>query len=253
MACACGNSSQKSGATSQTQSSPLKYYTFRIVAELPHSTDSYTQGFEYADGLFWESTGGYGSSVMQTTMPSSGEPQKVTPLSRNYFGEGMTILGNRVYQLTWRKGKAFVYDRTTLRKVGEFDYKGEGWGLTTDGSKLYMSDGSERITVREAKSFAILDTIEVTIGGRKAQNLNELEWIGGEIWANVYLTHQIVRIDPSTGKVVGIIDLEGLQSPTDITYNTDVLNGIAHDPATGRIWLTGKNWNKVYQVEIVQK
>ena len=116
-----------------------------------------------------------------------------------------------------------------------------------------MTDGSGRITVRDPKSFDILSTIEVTIGGRKAQNLNELEWINGEIWANVYLTEQILRIDPTTGKAVGIIDLAGLQSPTDITYNTDVLNGIAHDPATGRIWLTGKNWNKVYQVEIVEK
>lgn len=254
MACGCGSKAQKRPLATQQQPSALKYYTFRTIAELPHSTSDYTQGFEYADGLFWEGTGGYGSSALKYYEPTSGgAAQKEVALSRSYFGEGITLLGEKVYQLTWRKGKAFVYDRQTLRKVGEFNYKGEGWGLTTDGKVLYMSNGTHTITLRDVATFKPLGSFDVTLGGRKMQNLNELEWVDGEIWANVYLTDNIVRIDPASGKVVGVIDLAGLQSPEDVSYNTDVLNGIAYDKATGRLWLTGKNWNKIYQVEIVEK
>lgn len=255
MACGCGGSTQKRPkSVNVAPNASVKTYTFRIVQELPHSTSDYTQGFQYVDGMFWEGTGGYGSSVLKRYSPSATvAPEKEVALSRNYFGEGITVLGDRVYQLTWRRGKAFVYDRKTLRKVEEFSYEGEGWGLTSDGKVLYMSDGSHRITVRNASTFAPLRTIEVSLGGRKPNNLNELEWVGGEIWANVYLTNNIFRIDPESGKVVGIIDLAELQSPLDVTFNTDVLNGIAYDAATGRIWLTGKNWNKIYQVEIIEK
>lgn len=255
MACGCGGRTHKSPSTeAKSAPSALKYYSFNITAELPHSTSDYTQGFEFADGMFWEGTGGYGSSVLKYYEPTSGgAAQREVALSRTYFGEGITLLGDRVYQLTWRKGKAFVYDRQTLRKVGEFDYKGEGWGLATDGKVLYMSNGSHTITLRDPKTFDPLGTFDVTLGGRKVENLNELEWVEGEIWANIYLTDNIYRIDPASGKVVGIIDLAGLQSPEDVTYNTDVLNGIAYDKATGRLWLTGKNWNKIYQVEIVEK
>lgn len=254
MACSCGGGAQKRGsATGEKQATALKYYTFRIVAELPHSTSDYTQGFQYADGKFWEGTGGYGSSQLKVYAPYEGSPEREVSLDRKYFGEGITLFGDEVYQLTWLKGRALVYDRKTLRKVREYSYDGEGWGLTTDGKVLYMSDGTGTITLRDPESFKPVGTIKVTVGNRKADQLNELEWIGGEIWANVYMTDNIYRIDPATGRVVGIIDLAGLQSPLDVAYNTDVLNGIAHDPATGRIWLTGKNWNKIYQVEIVEK
>ncbi len=249
----CGGAQKRTATNSEKGNHTLKYYTFRIVGELPHSTSDYTQGFQYADGMFWEGTGGYGSSVLKRYEPYRGASQREIALPRTYFGEGITLLGEEIFQLTWRKGKAFVYDKQSLRKRREFDYEGEGWGITTDGKVLYMSDGSNKITLRDPKTFASLGTISVTLGGRKVENLNELEWINGEIWANVYMTDNIVRINPESGKVVGIIDLAGLQSPLDVTYNTDVLNGIAHDPTTGRIWLTGKNWNKIYQVEIVEK
>lgn len=254
MACSCGGATPKRGAvTSDEQAKSLKYYTFRIVAELPHSTSDYTQGFQYADGKFWEGTGGYGRSQLKVYAPYEGAPEREIDLPRTYFGEGITLLGNEIYQLTWLKGKAFVYDRQSLRKLREYSYEGEGWGLTTDGKVLYMTDGSGKITVRDPKTFEPLRTINVTLGGRKTDNLNELEWIGGEIWANVYMTDNVYRIDPESGKVVGVVDMAGVQSPLDVTYNTDVLNGIAYDPATGRIWMTGKNWNKIYQVEIVEK
>lgn len=256
VACGCGGRTQRGNTASSASNSSTapKYYTFNITAELPHSTSDYTQGFEYADGVFWEGTGGYGSSVLKYYEPTSGgAAQREVSLPRTYFGEGITLLGDKVYQLTWRKGKAFVYDRQTLRKVGEYSYEGEGWGLTTDGKVLYMSNGSHTITLRDAATFKPIGSINVTLGGKKVQNLNELEWVEGEIWANVYLTDTIVRIDPASGKVVGVIDLTGLQSPEDVSYNTDVLNGIAYDKATGRLWLTGKNWNKIYQVEIVEK
>ena len=254
MACGCGSGAQKrTTATTQTPSSSHKYYTFRTIAELPHSTSDYTQGFQFADGVFWEGTGGYGPSALKRYEPYGGASQKEISLPRIYFGEGITLLGEEIFQLTWRKGKAFVYDKQSLRKLREHNYDGEGWGLTTDGQVLYMSDGSNILTVRDPKTFKPLRTIAVTFGGRKVYQLNELEWIDGEIWANVYMTDTIVRIDPTSGNIVGVIDLTGLQSPLDVTYDTDVLNGIAHDPATGRIWLTGKNWNKIYQVEIIEK
>lgn len=255
MTCGCQGTTQKRASNSQRppKQSGVSYYTFNIVTELPHSTSAYTQGFQYADGLFWEGTGGNGSSRLQIINPLTGEATKSISLASKYFGEGITLLGDEIFQLTWREGKAFVYDRQTLRKLREYDYQGEGWGLTTDGKVLYMSDGSDKITIRDPKSFNPVGELKVTLGGQRVRNINELEWIEGEIWANIYLTTDIIRIDPATGKVVGIIDLSELQSPADVSYRTDVLNGIAYDPATGRIWLTGKNWNKVYEVQIIQK
>lgn len=254
IACSCGGAQKRANNNSSSSAKgDVKYYTFRTVAELPHSTTAYTQGFQYLDGLFWEGTGGNGSSELRVVNPLTGEATKSISLERRYFGEGITILGDEIFQLTWQSGKAFVYDRHTLRKVREFDYKGEGWGLTTDGKLLYMSDGTDKITIRNPKTFEVVGEIKATLGGYKIGDINELEWIEGEIWANIYLTTDIVRIDPKSGKVVGIIDLSTLQSPIDVTLTTDVLNGIAYDPTTKAIWLTGKNWNKVYQVEIMPK
>ncbi len=255
MACSCAGGTQRRGSNNSSGKprSDVKYYTFKTIAEHPHSTSAYTQGFEYADGRFWEGTGGYGESELRVVNLLTGEAERSIRLPDKYFGEGITLLGDEIFQLTWRRGKAFVYDRQTLTKLREFQYEGEGWGLTTDGKVLYMSDGTDKITLRDPKTFRPLGEIRATLGGHKITDINELEWVGGEIWANIYLTTDIVRIDPVSGKVVGIIDLSSLQSPFDVTNTTDVLNGIAYDAATGRLWLTGKNWNKVYQVEIIEK
>ena len=257
--CSAGPKKPKKTAThsAQTISSegrvvPVRY-GFRVVAELLHSTSAYTQGLQWEGGLFYEGTGLNGRSELRVVNPATGEAVRSVSLERKYFGEGITLLGDRIYQLTWTAGKAFVYDKATLRRVDEFSYEGEGWGITTDGKSLYTSDGTDRIVVRNPQNFRVERTIEVRMAGRKVNMLNELEWIGGEIWANVYMTDNIVRINPESGKVVGVADLAGLQLPSDVSYNTDVLNGIAYDKTTGRIWLTGKNWNKIYQVEIVEK
>ena len=155
--------------------------------------------------------------------------------------------------LTWQNNKAFVYDLETFDKVGEFDYSGEGWGLTTDGKHLYMSDGSEKIYVLDPETFRRIRTIEVYTDQSKVAYVNEMEWIKGEIWANVYMTDTIIRIDPQTGAVTGAIDMSGLLSEADVTPATDVLNGIAYDARTGRIFVTGKNWNKLFEISVHPK
>lgn len=239
-------------AASEGKVIPLRY-GYRVVAELPHSTSAYTQGLQWEDGVFYEGTGLNGRSELRVVNPATGEALKRVSLDRSYFGEGITLLGDRIYQLTWTSGKAFVYDKATLRKVDEHSYEGEGWGITTDGTLLYTSDGTDRITVRNPRTFKAERTIEVRNAGRKLGMLNELEWIEGEIWANVYMTDQIVRINPESGAVVGIVDLTGLQAPSDRKWQDDVLNGIAWDSSARRLFVTGKNWNKIYQIELTQE
>lgn len=257
MACGCHTATRKravaetaDNAAASAAARVVKRYGVRTVAVYPHSTDAYTQGLLMADGKLYEGTGLNGRSQLRRIDLQSGEVEKRAELPRRYFGEGIALLGDKIYQITWTSGKAFVYDKASFARLSEFDYKGEGWGLTTDGSKLYMSDGSNRIIVRNPATFAAERTIEVRMAGKALSGLNELEWIDGEIWANVYTTDTIVRISPADGSVTGIIDLQGLQSPTDVSFDTDVLNGIAYDAPTGRILVTGKNWNKIYQIEL---
>ena len=175
------------------------------------------------------------------------------PLDDSYFGEGLALLGGKLYQLTWRSNKGFVYDLKTFERVGEFGYGGEGWGLATDGTSLYQSDGTEKIRVIDPETFRTVRTIEVCTDRSRVPYINELEWIDGELWANVYTTDTVIRIDPRTGAVVGVIDLAGLLSPADVTAQTDVLNGIAYDAKTGRIFVTGKNWNKLFEIVPVRQ
>jgi glutamine cyclotransferase len=174
-------------------------------------------------------------------------------LPDDFFAEGADILDGKIYQLTWLENKCFVYDAATLEKVREFAYDGEGWGLTTDGTKLYMSDGTANIAVRNPDTFRIERTFAVLRGGKPVEYINELEWIDGRIWANVYTTEEVLIINPETGTVEGSIDFRGLISELTITSTTDVMNGIARDAATGKIYVTGKNWDKLFEVEIFKK
>lgn len=230
-----------------------KEYTYAVRAVHPHRTDSYTQGLFFADGVLWEGTGQYGASVLQTVEPETGKTRVVARLPRSEFGEGIALLDGKVYQLTWMENKAYVYDAATGRKLREFRYPGEGWGLTTDGEKLYMSDGSENIYTLDPETFRREKRTTVTFAGRPVPYLNELEWIDGRIWANVYTTDRIVMIDPATGAVEGVADLAGLLPAEERGPETDVLNGIAYDAATKRIFVTGKNWSRLFEIELIEK
>lgn len=238
--------------TDNTAPTPIRpvWYGYTVVASYPHLRTSYTQGLQYAGGEMWEGTGERGSSVLQRIDLESGEANVVARLPRSEFGEGITLLGDKIYQLTWTSNKAHVYDAASGRKLRTFLYAGEGWGLTTDGSMLYMSDGTETIDVRDPATFDVKRRITVTLEGEPLRLLNELEWIDGRIWANVYTTDYIVIIDPSTGVVEGIADMRGLLPDEERDAATDVLNGIAYDAATGRIFVTGKNWSRIYEITL---
>ena len=230
-----------------------KEYTYSVRAVHPHPATSYTQGLQYADGRLWEGTGQHGESVVQTLDLTTGRAEVFARLPKEDFGEGIALLDGKVYQLTWQSNKAYVYDARTGEKIREFRYPGEGWGLTTDGKKLYMSDGTATIHTVDPATFRREKRVTVTYKGAPVEYLNELEWIGGKIWANVYTTDQIVVIDPATGVVEGVVDLAGLLPETEMTATTDVLNGIAYDAEGDRIFVTGKNWPKLYEIEITEK
>lgn len=228
-------------------------YGYRVVKSHPHDAGAYTQGLFWHDGFLYESTGLKGESTLRRVDLSSGEVLQSISLDAKYFGEGAAILGGKIYQLTWEEQTGFIYDAGSFEKVGEFGYTGAGWGLTTDGQYLYMSNGSEKILVLDPQTLRPIRTIEVYTDQDRVIYLNELEWIDGEIWANVYTTDRIVRIDPATGVVKGIIDLKRLLPSADKDLSTDVLNGIAHDPATGRIFVTGKRWKKLFEIALLEQ
>lgn len=229
----------------------VKEYKLKVVKEYPHRTDAYTQGLFFHEGTLYETTGQYGESSIRTVDLVTGEPIVNKKLSRKYFGEGSVILDGELYVLTWTNRVAFRYDAATLTYKATVSYPREGWGLTTDGKQLIASDGSATLYFLE-KDLKVQRKLPVTLNGRPVRNLNELEWIEGKIWANLYTTDSIVIINPSSGKVEGLIDCAGLLPAQLHTYDTDVLNGIAVD-AAGHIYLTGKNWPKLYQIELVKK
>ena len=220
----------------------------RVVKEYPHDVRAYTQGLFFHDGVLYESTGGHGSSSLRTVDLESGKPLQVKKLQRKYFGEGSVILDGSLYLLTWQSQVAFRYDASTLEYKETFSWPREGWGLTTDGKQLIASDGSANLYFLDS-TMKVKKHLHVTMNDRPVMYLNELEWIDGKIWANVYTTDYIVIIDPSTGKVEGRINCKGLLPDSLRTATTDVLNGIAID-GEGGIYLTGKNWPRLYKVNI---
>lgn len=227
-------------------------YGYIVNKEYPHSTDSYTQGLQIVDGVMYESTGLNGASRLMRVDMKSGGKEVLARLPERDFGEGITILGDTIYMLTWRSKVCYLFDRTSGKKIDQREYPTEGWGLTTDGERLYMSDGSNRITIRERGSFREISFHPIYLFGRALPYLNELEWIEGRIWANVYTTDMIVIINPTTWQVEGVVDLTGLLPQKERTAQTDVLNGIAYDEATKKIYVTGKNWSKLYEIEIIE-
>ncbi len=238
---------------SACQAQPPKQYTYKVVKSYTHDTQAYTQGLFYHNGALYESTGQYGQSSLRKVTLSSGGIEQISRMPRNLFAEGACLLNNKIYQLTWQEQRCLVYDLNSFRQTGSFGYSTEGWGLTTDGKLLIMSDGSSTLYFRDPESFAELRRVKVRNNGKEIPYLNELEYINGEIWANIYTTDLIVRINPADGKVTGVIDLQHLLPRSLHSAQTDVLNGIAYDKAGNRIFVTGKNWPKLYEITLVEK
>lgn len=230
----------------------VKEYELEIVKEYPHDVTSYTQGLFFEDGQLYESTGQFGLSTFRKVNLEDGKALKRLDFSDEYFIEGSVIFEGKLYVLTWTNRKAFVYDAETLEYLSAWSYPREGWGLTHNGKSLIASDGSANLYFMD-KNFAPEKKLKVTIDDRPVRFLNELEFIDGRIWANVYTTDSIVIINPKDGRVEGLIDCTGLLPKSLYDASTDVLNGIAYDEKTGKIYLTGKNWPKLYEVRIVEK
>jgi glutamine cyclotransferase len=227
-------------------------YSYKIKNSWPHDKHAYTQGLIFLDGILWESTGQYGASSLRKVELKTGKVIKQISVPKNYFAEGMTVFHNKVFQLTWQEQKGFIYDPATFQKQGEFSYTGEGWGLTHNGESLIMSDGSDQIRFLDPSTLQTTHTISVTDRGAPVDQLNELEYIDGEIYANIYMTDRIARIEPKTGKVVAWIDLTGILASKDRTGGEDVLNGIAYDETGKRLFVTGKMWPKLFEIEIIK-
>jgi glutaminyl-peptide cyclotransferase len=222
----------------------------KVLSVRPHDAAAYTQGLLYHGGSLYESTGLYGSSTLREVYPQTGEIKRKATLPSQYFGEGLALAGDRLIQLTWQEQKAFLYRIADFAPAGELRYDGEGWGLCWDGHRLAMTDGSDRLTFRDAQTFAVLSEVRVTLGGRPVDRLNELECVEGAVYANVWQTDEILRIDPASGKVTAVIDASGLLT-RDERRRAEVLNGIAWDPARKTFLLTGKLWPKMFEVTFV--
>lgn len=225
---------------------------FQVLNIFPHDTSSYTQGLIWHEGKLWEGTGWETESKLLLTDLKTGKAIKSVKLPDNEFGEGITILNNKIYQLTWKDHKVYVYDLKSLKQEKVFDWPYEGWGITTDGKALLVSTGGSNLYWVDPATFKITKTLGVSDNNGYVSNLNELEWVNGFIYANQYLTDYILKIDPSSGSVVGRINLAGLlqQSNQLIVENTDVLNGIAFNPTTGNFLVTGKRWPALYELKL---
>lgn len=230
---------------------PAPVQGYRVVRVYPHDRGAFTQGLVVDDGLLLEGTGIYGQSSLREVDLATGEVLRMIELPEQYFGEGITVLGGRVYQLTWREHTGFVYDRESFELLRAFDYPTEGWGLTHDGEKLIMSDGTPILHFLDPETLEEIGQVEVYDGKQPVTWLNELEYVQGEVFANVWQSDRIARIDPQTGLVVGWIDLTGLLSPADRTQPVDVLNGIAYDATNDRLFVTGKWWPKLFEIELL--
>jgi glutamine cyclotransferase len=240
-------------SSSPAQPPVIPVYGYRVIHTYPHDTNAFTEGLVYADGYLYEGTGLYGSSELRQEVLTTGVVVQRRALSAQYFGEGVAVYGNKIAELTWQSHTGFVLDRATFALQGQFGYSWEGWGLTYDGSRLIMSDGTPTIHFLDPATLQPTGQITVTAEGQGVRNLNELEWVNGEIYANVWMTDRIARISPATGDVTGWIDLTGLR-PAGTYGNPDaVLNGIAYDVAGNRLFVTGKLWPSLFEIQLVPK
>lgn len=230
---------------------PPESLRVEVLKTYPHDRGAFTQGLLLHQGTLYESTGQVGMSSLRQVELATGRVMRKIDVPPPYFAEGLALVGDRLIQLTWQHGKAFVYDRRTFAKQSEFSYKGEGWGLCYDGKQLMMSDGTANLTVRNADDFSVVRTIRVTMNGQALDQLNELECVDGHVYANVWTRDMIVRIDPASGRVTQRIAAANLLSPME-KQGTDVLNGITYDPNDKTFLITGKNWPKLFRVRFVK-
>ncbi len=245
-----GHRYERDGVFKVHPKSKPHYTKLELQREFNHSRKSYTQGLEFYDGKLYESSGEYGKSFLQMMEFPSMKVVKRVDLEAAYFAEGVTILNDKLYMLTWKENVVLVYDAKTLEKIDQMSYPTEGWGLTNDGVNLYMTDGTSSIFVVDPSTFKTIRQFEVLTDKGAVGNINELEWIDGKIWANVYGYESVLIIDPTTGEVETIADANHLLSPKERDATTDVFNGIAKDHKTGKIYVTGKNWSKLFEIEV---
>jgi len=231
-------------------------YTYEVVHSYPHDRTAFTEGLFYLDGFLYESTGIEGASSVRKVRLETGEVVQRHDLPSAYFGEGIIYWKDRLIQLTYKTEVGFVYNLSTFETERRFEYPGEGWAMTQDGKNIFMSDGTAQIRIWDPETLQELRRITVTDQGQPVPNVNELEWVKGEIYANIWETDRIARIDPATGRVVGWIDLAGLLSPNERLAGpegTDVLNGIAYDAKGNRLFVTGKRWPKLFEIRLVRR
>jgi glutamine cyclotransferase len=233
----------------EAAAAPVKY-GYEVVHIYPHDPGAFTQGLVFTDGKLYEGTGQEGRSSLRDVELQTGHVVKKVDLPEPYFGEGIALLNNKIYQLTWQHQVGFIYDAQKFEQLGKFNYSGEGWGLTTDGHSLILSDGTNRIRFLDPDSFNVTKTIAVLDGKLPVNELNELEYVNGEIYANIWHDQRIATIDPQTGHVTGWIDLTGLLPPGDVQDEEAVLNGIAYDPAGNRLFVTGKLWPRLFEIKL---
>jgi glutamine cyclotransferase len=230
---------------------PAERLAVKVLSVRPHDPHAFTQGLVWDRGKLYESDGLYGASSLREVDAATGEVRRRIDVPPGFFAEGLALAGDRLIQLTWREGSAFVYSRTSFERIAELHYRGEGWGLCFDGKRLVMSDGSDHLTFRDPRTFAVVGGVDVRLDGRPAMQLNELECVGREVYANVWQVDEILRIDPASGRVTAVIDAAGLLSPEERAV-ADVLNGIAYDAGKKTYLITGKLWPKLFEVAFVR-
>jgi len=245
--CAC--SCSESPAPTTFNITPV--YSYNVVNTYPHDRSAFTQGLVFEDGVLYEGTGLNGRSTLRRVELETGEVLQIHELPAQFFGEGVTVYGNDIIQLTWQSHVGFVYDRDSFELLQEFNYSTQGWGITHDGERLIMSDGTATLYFLDPETFEEIGRVGVYDNDGSVNRLNELEYVQGEIYANVWQTNCIARIDPQTGQVVGWIELKGLLTPEDRGEPVDVLNGIAYDADNARLFVTGKLWPKLFEIELI--
>jgi glutamine cyclotransferase len=250
-----GTTSKASVKIKLVAATPPKLYTYKVLESYPHDIEAFTQGLEFHGEFLYESTGKYRGSSLRKTDLETGRIIQDVPLADQYFGEGLTIINDKIYQLTWQEKTGFIYDLATLERTGTFVYgkSKEGWGLCNDGSNIYKSDGTQKIWKLNSNTLAEEGYIEIYTNTRKINSVNELEWVDGKIYANIYEKEAIAIVNPTNGAVEGVIDLKGLKNRVKQHSKLNVLNGIAYRGEDNILYITGKNWDKLFKIEIVEK